>query len=127
MTLQASAPGLPAALTGFECPSCICNCNCTGDSAASAWPTYGYPWVVEVAKLVWQFVALWLCELTRRGIVAVGKFIVKRVKRRLESGWVFLKETFAKFRRRKLWGGYVDTSLTVEASVPPQQDTRINV
>ena len=76
---------------------------------------------------MWQFVALWLCELTRRGIVAVGKFIVKRVKRRLESGWVFLKETFAKFRRRKLWGGYVDTSLTVEASVPPQQDTRINV
>ena len=65
MTLQASAPGLPAALTGFECPSCICNCNCTGDSAAqlhaSAWPTNGYPWVVEVAKLVWQFGSLSLC------------------------------------------------------------------
>lgn len=122
MTLQASAPGLPAALTGFECPSCICNCNCTGDSAASSWFTYGYPWVVEVFDLVWKFVAFWLCELTRRGIVAVGKYIAKSVKRRLESGWVFLKETFS-----KLWGGYVDNSLTAEASVRPQPDTRINV
>ena len=73
--------------------------------AASAWPTYGYPSVVEVLELAWKFVALWLCELTRHGIVAVGKFIAKSVKRRLESGWMFLKETFAKLRRRKLWGG----------------------
>ncbi len=49
INLQASAPGLPAAVTGFECPSCICNRNCTGSSGASAWP--GYPWVVEVDKL----------------------------------------------------------------------------
>ncbi len=35
--------------------------------------------------------------VTRRGIVVVGKFIVKLVKRRLESGWVFVKETSAKF------------------------------
>lgn len=28
-----------------------------------------------------------------------------------ESSWVCVKETFAKFRGCKLWGGYVDTSL----------------
>ena len=80
--------------------SCICNCSCTGDPAASAWPTYGYPWVVEVAKLVhvWQFVALWVCEQTRREVVVVGELIVNCVKRRLESGWMFVKETFAKFQ-----------------------------
>lgn len=43
MTLQASAPGLPATLKGYECPSYSCNCNCIGVAAASAWPTYGYP------------------------------------------------------------------------------------
>lgn len=80
MTLQASAPGLPAALTGFECPSCSCNCTCTGVSAASAWPTYGYPWVVEVLKLVWQFVGFWLCDLTRRRMLPLDS-ISPRVSR----------------------------------------------
>ncbi|KAL0030317.1 hypothetical protein WJX77_009389 [Trebouxia sp. C0004] len=80
-----------------------------------------------VAYLHLGFSARSASRIDRRGIVAVGKYIARSFKRRLESGWVFLRETFAKFRRRKLWGGYVDNSLTVEASVPPQPDTRINL
>ena len=81
-----------------------------------------------MSQVVWHFVALWLCEMPGAGLLSSESSSSSlSCQDKAEERLGFGMRMFAKFSRHELWGGYVDTSLTVEAPVAPQPNTRIIV